>query len=83
MFSTFIELAISAERKFDSDFVVEMIKELENAKSINTENDETLFSKENLSFRGEGATVKLAEDDGKILKAYIANKKTAGFNPFA
>ena len=35
-----------------------------------------------LSFRGEGATVKLAEDDGNLLKVFVANKQTAGFNPF-
>lgn len=34
------------------------------------------------SFRGEGATVKLAEDDGNLLKVFVANKQTAGFNPF-
>lgn len=28
------------------------------------------------------ATVKLAEDDGNLLKVFLANKQTAGFNPF-
>ena len=49
-----------------------------------TINGETLFSipSASLSFRGEGATVKLAEDDGNLLKVFVANKQTAGFNPF-
>ena len=79
---TFVELAMNKKEKFNSDFVVEMIKELEEAKNINPANDETLFS-DSISFRGEGATVKLAEDDGKALKAYDANKKAKGFDPFA
>ncbi len=83
LFPTFTEIAISGKRKFDSDYVVEMIKELEVAKNVDAENNESLFTKDALSFRGEGATVKLAEDDGKMLKAYIANKQTSGFNPFA
>ena len=83
LFPTFIELAVSSQRKFDPDFVIEMIQELEEAKSVDITNDETLFSIDALSFRGEGATVKLAEDDAKALKAYIANKQTSGFNPFA
>ena len=80
---TFVELSVTKQHKFDSDFVVELIKELEEAKQIDPANDETLFSIDALSFRGEGATVKLAEDDGKILKAYDAQKQTSGFNPFA
>lgn len=49
-----------------------------------TINGETLFSapSASLSFRGEGATVKLAEDNGNLLKVFVANKQTAGFNPF-
>ena len=80
---TFVEIAVTKKMKFDPDFVVDLIKELEEAKSVDTANDETLFSVDSLSFRGEGATVKLAEDDGKALKAFDANKQTAGFNPFA
>lgn len=83
LFPVFIEIAISGQHKFDSDYVVELIKELEEAKGVDTANNESLFTIAALSFRGEGATVKLAEDDGKALKAYDANKKTAGFNPFA
>lgn len=69
---------------FDDDFVVEMIQNLEDAKNVDTINGETLFSipSASLSFRGEGATVKLAEDDGNLLKVFVANKQTAGFNPF-
>ncbi len=80
---TFVEIAFTKQHVFDSDFVVEMIKELEEAKNVDPANDETLFSVDALSFRGEGATVKLAEDDGKALKAYVQNKQTSGFNPFA
>ena len=49
-----------------------------------TINGETLFSSPSasLSSRGEGATVKLAENDGNLLKVFVANKQTAGFNPF-
>lgn len=80
---TFVEIAFTKQRAFDSAFVVEMIKELEEAKGVDPANDETLFTKDTLSFRGEGATVKLAEDDGKALKAYVQSKQTSGFNPFA
>ena len=82
LFPTMIELAVNNKRKFDTDFVMEMISDLESAKNVDVDNNQTLFSVEPLSFRGEGATVKLAEDDGKTLKAYVANKQTAGFNPF-
>lgn len=82
LFPTFVEISVIKQHKFDSDFVVELIKELEEAKNIDVANDETLFS-DTLSFRGEGATVKMAEDDGKSLKAYDAKKQTLGFNPFA
>ena len=83
LFPTFVEISVTKQHKFDSDFVVELIKELEEAKKIDSANDETLFTVDALSFRGEGATVKLAEDDGIALRAYDANKQTSGFNPFA
>lgn len=79
---TFIEISLNSQKKFDDSFVEKTVKELEKAKGIDIANDDTLFS-DSLSFRGEGATVKLAEDDAKTLKAYVANKKTSGFNPFA
>ncbi|MBR1853918.1 MAG: DGQHR domain-containing protein, partial [Lachnospiraceae bacterium] len=80
---TFIELAVSEQKKFNVDFVVETIMELEEVKGVNPVENQTLFTVDALSFRGEGATVKRAEDDGKALKAFVANKKTSGFNPFA
>ena len=78
------DIAVTSKKKFDDDFVVEMIQNLEDAKNLDTINGETLFSapSASLSFRGEGATVKLAEDDGNLLKVFLANKQTAGFNPF-
>lgn len=84
LFSTFTDIAVTSKKKFDDDFVVEMIQNLEDAKNVDTINGETLFSvpSASLSFRGEGATVKLAEDDGNLLKVFVANKQTAGFNPF-
>ena len=82
LFPTFVELSVTGEKKFDAEFVSGMIQELEEAKKIDVTADETLFS-DSLSFRGEGATVKLAEEDAKTLKAHIAQKKTSGFNPFA
>ena len=83
LFPTFVEIAVTKQHKFDPDFVVDLIKELEEAKNVDIASDETLFTVDALSFRGEGATVKLAEDDAKALKTYDANKQTAGFNPFA
>ena len=78
------DIAVTSKKKFDDDFVVEMIQNLEDAKNVDTINGETLFSapSASLSFRGKGATVKLAEDDGNLLKVFVANKQTAGFNPF-
>ena len=77
------DIAVTSKKKFDDDFVVEMIQNLEDAKNVDTINGETLFSapSASLSFRGEGAAVK-AEDDGNLLKVFLANKQTAGFNPF-
>lgn len=82
---TFIEISVNTRRKFEEDFVGEIITELESAKDISSEDGINLFTepKSNLSFRGEGATVKMAEDDSKLLKAHIANKTSSGFNPFA
>ena len=76
----FIEISVSTKKKFDVDFVEETIKDLEDAKGIDV--DETLFSN-SLVFRGEGATVKMAEDDSKSLKTYVANKGAEVFDPFA
>lgn len=80
---TFVELSVSKKCKFEPKYVVEMITELEETKNILQPSDDTLFSIDPLSFRGEGGTVKLAEDDAKTLKAYDAQKETQGFNPFA
>ena len=82
LFPTFTDIAVNNKRKFDDEFVAEMISELEEAKGVDTINGDTLFTVDALNFRGEGATVKRAEDDGNMLKAYVANKQTAGFNPF-
>lgn len=82
LFPAFTEIAVTCQKKFDNDFVIEMIKDLEEAKSVDSINGESLFTVEALSFRGEGATVKLAEDDGNLLKAFVANIQTSGFNPF-
>lgn len=82
LFPTFTEIAVTNKRKFDDDFVRGIIEDLETAKNVDSINGETLFTVGGLSFRGEGATVQLAEDDGKALKAYMAQKQTSGFNPF-
>lgn len=77
----FTEISYNDQRMFDSDFVVETIKDLEAA--IGVTEKETVFSKNTMSFRGESATIKQAEEDGMKLKAYVSGKKTPGFNPFA
>lgn len=83
LFPAFVDISLTKKQKFDLDFVVEQIRELEEAKCVDTANEETLFTIDALSFRGEGATVKLAENDGRTLKYHVANKQTSGFNPFA
>lgn len=83
LFPTIIEIAVNSRRKFDADFVKEMIDNLEEAKSVDALKNQTLFSLDDYSFRGEGATTKRAEDDAKLLKAFIAQKQTKNFNPFA
>ena len=82
LFSYFIEIAVNTKTKFDESFVRNSITELEEAKGLDPINGESLFTKDALDFRGEGATVKRAENDGNLLKAYVANKQTSGFNPF-
>ena len=80
---TFVDIAFNGQHKFNSDFVVETIKDLETVKSVNIMDGENVFSVNALSFRGEGATIQQAEDDGKALKAYASSKQTEGFNPFS
>ena len=80
---TFVDIAFNGQHKFNSDFVVDTIMDLEATKNVNPMDGETVFSVSVLSFRGEGATIQQAEDDGKALKAYASSKQTEGFNPFA
>ena len=80
---TFVNIAFNGQHKFSSDFVVETIKDLEAVKNVNPMKGESVFSVSALSFRGEGATMQQAEDDGKALKAYASSKQTEGFNPFS
>lgn len=80
LFTTFVDHSIHTRRAFTTEFVKEVIQDLEDAKGLDDE--QTLFDN-SLEFRGEGATVKLAADDAALLKAYLAAKSTAGFNPFA
>lgn len=80
LFSTFVDHSINSKTPFDKKFVKSVIQDLEDSKGLNE--DQTLFDR-SLEFRGEGATVKLAQDDANSLKAFLASKNTAGFNPFA
>ena len=82
LFPVFTDIAVTSQKKFDRNYVIDRIKDLEDAKLVDSINGESLFTVDSLAFRGEGATVKRAEDDGSLLRSYVANKQTAGFNPF-
>lgn len=79
----FVDIAVTGRHKFDQEFVVETIKDLEEAKNANPMDGDTVFSVSQLVFRGEGATIQQAEDDGKALKAFVSSRQTDGFNPFS
>ena len=81
LFPAFVEIAVNRPAQFTIEFVIELIKELEEARGIDSASDKTLFSDSPI-FRGESATIKQAEEDGTILKAFDAQKKTQGHNPF-
>lgn len=78
LFPVFFDHAVHVRRSFDQAFTQELIQELELIKGLQP--DETLFDR-SLEFRGEGGTVKMAQDDAAILKAHLAGKLTGGFNP--
>lgn len=80
LFTVFVDHSINTRTSFNIEFVKSVIQDLEDSKGLDEE--QTLFDT-SLEFRGEGATVKLAQDDAAMLKAYLASKTTAGFNPFA
>ncbi|MBR5767724.1 MAG: DGQHR domain-containing protein [Clostridia bacterium] len=80
LFETFFDHSINTRKPFDVNFVKTVIQDLENAKQL--DENQTLFD-DSMLFRGEGATVKLANDDANRLKAYLANKATDNFNPLA
>lgn len=80
LFTTFFDHAMNSQSQFKETFVVSVIKDLERAKGLAA--GETLFDR-SLEFRGEGATIKMAQDDAVLLKAYLADKMTNGFNPLA
>lgn len=77
---TFLEYAVTRQKKFEQEFVRSVIQKLEDYKGLGEE--ETLFDR-SLEFRGEGATIKMAEDDATGLKAYLASSDSNGFNPLA
>lgn len=92
LFETFMdqflkEASVSKSIKFDSQYVFEMVKKLETMKKEDAaaswkEND-TIFTSEfyNKSFRGEGGTVKMAQDDQCDFKVYL-EKNVGEFDPF-
>lgn len=77
---TFLEYAVTRQKKFEQEFVRSVIQKMEDYKGLGEE--ETLFDR-SLEFRGEGATIKMAEDDATGLKAYLASSDSNGFNPLA
>lgn len=77
---TFLEYCVNRQQQYTKDFVKSVIQRLQECKGL--VGDQTLFDN-SLDFRGEGATVKLAQDDAAALKAYLASHDSNGFNPFA
>ena len=92
MFDTFLELFVQASNvqsdlEFNSAYVKNQIARFEKMKmeiaGDKWKTDDTVFSCEafSLSFRGEGATVKMAQGDAIAFRSYKPNK--SGVNPFA
>ena len=93
LFDTFLERFLQEatptnQLKFDSQYVKSLIEKLENMKmeeaGANWQTDDTLFTSDAYknSFRGEGATVKMAQDDAVAFRSYL-NRPASGYNPFA
>lgn len=68
--------------KFDETFLDDMLARL--AQTLQMENVGEIFSPDSVwsyAFRGEGATVKLAEDHAKMLKRELQDGRVRAFNP--
>ena len=77
---TFVDHSKNIKSTFDVNFVKSVIESLQNM--LGLVDGESPFDN-SLNFRGEGATVKYAQDTATGLKEYLANKASNGFNPFA
>ena len=79
---TFWEEAKRSVCKFDDVFLGDMLARLAQALQLNGVGE--IFSPDcvwSYAFRGEGATVKLAEDHGKILRRALQDGRLRVFNP--
>lgn len=81
---TFWKVATDLKRKFDQEFVVEILGKF--PEILELAEGETVFTNEDYlnAFRGEGATVTMAESHGKLLALQIERERDAvPFNPLA
>lgn len=84
MLPTFLKLATDLRKRFDQDFVREMLDMFPDA--LGLAENETVFTNEDYlnAFRGEGATVTMAENHSKLLALAVARKRDSDpFNPLA
>ena len=82
MLPTFWDVAIQASTKFNAALMAELLWYLTD--TLQLEHTGEIFSPNSVwsyAFRGEGATVKLAEDHARMLKRELQTQRVKQFNP--
>ena len=82
MLPTVWEFAVQESTKFDDSFMDEVLWFL--TRALGLENAAEIFSSDaywSYAFRGEGATVKLAEEHAKLLKRELQTERMKNFDP--
>ena len=82
MLPTFWELALQSSEKFNAAFMEETLAQLTGV--LRLEHTSEIFAPGSVwsyAFRGEGATVKLAEDHARMLRRELQAERLRHFNP--
>ena len=80
LFCVFWQHALEARKQFNQEYIRFVIKELHCLLGLTEE--QSVFDESN-NFRGESATIKLAERTGESLKNHLTNLTNKNFNPLA
>lgn len=84
MLPTFWNEATDSAQKFNAEFLSGALQQLAHSLAVQSVSD--IFAPESFwsyAFRGEGATVKLAEDHAKLLKRQMQDQRSRSFNPLS